>query len=73
LFFAQQLSEAKLLRLFLLGFDPGLHLGVELARGGDASDLENTIELVNDIWSYFPHKIIGGLSLAEKILEYNRN
>ena len=25
----------------------------------------------NDAWNYFPHKIIGGLSPAEKLLEYN--
>ena len=40
-------------------------------RGGDASELENILELTNDAWNYFPHKIIGGLSPAEKILEYN--
>lgn len=40
-------------------------------RGGDASELENILELVTDAWNYFPHKIIGGLSPAERILEYN--
>ncbi len=40
-------------------------------RGGDASELENILELVNDAWNYFPHKIIGGLSPADKILEYS--
>ena len=40
-------------------------------RGGDISELSNILELVNDAWNYFPHKIIGGLSPAEKILEYN--
>lgn len=39
-------------------------------RGGDASELSNILELVNDAWNYFPHKIIGGLSPAEKLLEY---
>lgn len=39
-------------------------------RGGDATELENILELTNDAWNYFPHKIIGGLSPAEKILEY---
>ncbi len=34
-------------------------------RGGDASELENILELVNDAWNYFPHKIIGGLSPAD--------
>ncbi len=40
-------------------------------RGGDASELENVLELVSDAWNYFPHKILGGLSPAEKLLEYN--
>lgn len=39
-------------------------------RGGDATELENILELTNDAWNYFPHKIIGGISPAEKILEY---
>ena len=38
-------------------------------RGGDASELENILELTNDAWNYFPHKILGGLSPAEKLLE----
>lgn len=41
-------------------------------RGGDASELSNILELVNDAWNYFPHKIIGGLSPAEKLLEYRK-
>src|SRR3989338_576081 len=39
-------------------------------RGGDASELSNVLELASDAWNYFPHKIIGGLSPAEKLLEY---
>ena len=39
-------------------------------RGGDASELSNILELVNDAWNYFPHKIIGGLSPADKLLEH---
>ena len=43
-------------------------------RGGDASELENILELVTDAWNYFPHKILNGLSPAEQILAYkNRN
>ncbi len=38
--------------------------------GQDAVELQNVLELVNDAWNYFPHKIIGGLSPAEKLLEY---
>ena len=41
-------------------------------RGGDASELSNILELVSDAWNYFPHKIIGGISPAEKLLEYHQ-
>lgn len=36
-------------------------------RGGDASELSNVLELVTEAWNYFPHKILNGLSPAEKI------
>ena len=39
-------------------------------RGGDASELENILELITDAWNYFPHKALGGFSPAEKSLEY---
>jgi len=39
-------------------------------RGGDASELSNILELVTDAWNYFPHKVLGGISPAEKLLEY---
>ena len=39
-------------------------------RGGNISELSNVLELVSDAWNYFPHKVIGGLSPAEKLLEY---
>ena len=39
-------------------------------RGGDTSELSNILELVSDAWNYFPHKILNGLSPAEKSLEY---
>ena len=39
-------------------------------RGGDASELDNILELVTDAWNYFPHKALGGFSPAEKSLEY---
>ena len=43
-------------------------------RGGDTSELSNILELASDAWNYFPHKIINGLSPAEKLLEYqNKN
>jgi len=37
-------------------------------RGGDISELENTLELVSDAWNYFPHKSLNGLSPMEKLL-----
>jgi hypothetical protein len=39
-------------------------------RGGDVSELSNVLELVTDAWNYFPHQVLGGLSPAEKSLEY---
>ncbi|OGY51342.1 MAG: hypothetical protein A3A02_04745 [Candidatus Buchananbacteria bacterium RIFCSPLOWO2_01_FULL_39_33] len=41
-----------------------------LDRGGDASELSDVLELVTDAWNYFPHKVLGGISPAEKLLEY---
>ena len=40
-------------------------------RGGDASELSNVLELVTDAWNYFPHKVLSGLSPAEKLLEHH--
>jgi len=39
-------------------------------RGGDASELSNVLELVSDAWNYFPHKALGGISPAEKLLDH---
>ena len=41
--------------------------------GQGAAELQNVLELVNDAWNYFPHKILGGLSPAEKLLEYRKS
>ncbi len=38
-------------------------------RGGDASELDNVLELVTDAWNYFPHEVLGGLSPAEKLMQ----
>jgi len=40
-------------------------------RGGGASELSNILELVTDAWNYFPHKVLGGISPAEKLLEHH--
>lgn len=41
--------------------------------GQGALGLENIMDTINDAWNYFPHKIIGELSPAEKLLEYQQN
>lgn len=40
--------------------------------GQGVAELENVLELVNEAWNYFPHKILGGLSPSEKVLEYKQ-
>lgn len=40
--------------------------------GQGVSELENIIETVNDAWNYFPHKILGGLCPAERVLEFQQ-
>src|SRR3989338_7409291 len=47
-----------------------MKVGAMFDRGGDASELSNVLELVTDAWNYFPHKILGGVSPAEKLLEH---
>lgn len=41
--------------------------------GQGAVELQNIIETINDAWNYFPHKVLGGISPAEKLLEYHKN
>ncbi|OGG78278.1 hypothetical protein A3A36_02925 [Candidatus Kaiserbacteria bacterium RIFCSPLOWO2_01_FULL_52_12b] len=40
--------------------------------GQGADELQDVLEIVNDAWNYFPHKILDGLSPAERLLEYGR-
>lgn len=42
-------------------------------RGGDASELDNILEIVNDAWNFFPHKCLGGLCPMEKIVKENKH
>lgn len=35
----------------------------------DIDELNKILAIVNEAWNYFPHKVLGGLSPAEKILE----
>lgn len=37
--------------------------------GRGVTELQNVLDLANDAWNYFPHKILGGLSPAEKVME----
>lgn len=53
--------------------DDMMKVVVMFDRGGDATELENVLELVSDAWNYFPHKILGGISPAEKLLDYQNN
>ncbi|MBI2315416.1 hypothetical protein HYU93_05185 [Candidatus Daviesbacteria bacterium] len=38
--------------------------------GRGAIGIQDILETVNDAWNYFPHKVLNGLSPAEKVLEY---
>lgn len=40
--------------------------------GQGGIEIQNILEVVNDAWNYFPHKILNGLSPAEKVLEYQQ-
>ncbi|MBI1833891.1 MAG: hypothetical protein HYR90_03605 [Candidatus Andersenbacteria bacterium] len=40
--------------------------------GQGAVELQNIIEVINDAWNYFPHRLLGGMSPAEKVLEYQQ-
>ena len=39
-------------------------------NGQGAGEMGTILETINDAWNYFPHKILGGLSPAEMLLEY---
>lgn len=41
--------------------------------GRGVIELNNILETVNEAWNYFPHKILGGLSPAEKLLQYQQS
>ena len=42
-------------------------------NGQELDELNKILEVVNDAWNYFPHKIIDGLSPAEKLIEREKN
>ena len=39
---------------------------------GNPENLSNILEIATDAWNYFPHKIIGGLSPAEILLQHGK-
>lgn len=41
-------------------------------RGGDASELQNILDLATDAWNYFPHRALGGISSME-VIENQKN
>jgi hypothetical protein len=41
--------------------------------GQGGVELNNIMEVVMDAWNYFPHKTLGGISPAEKSLQYRQN
>ena len=43
---------------------------VAMFDDGNPENLSNVLELVTDAWNYFPHKVLGGISPAEKLLEH---
>lgn len=53
------------------GSDDLTHIITMFDTGQGLVELENVFELVNDAWNYFPHKVLKGLSPAEKLLEYH--
>ena len=45
----------------------------EFDKGQDIEEIKEILELINDAWNYFHHKLLGGLSPAEKFLERYKN
>ena len=37
--------------------------------GQDVAELNNALELISDAWNYFPHRVLGGLSPKEILLQ----
>jgi len=41
-------------------------------NGQGGIELQDVLDILNDAWNYFPHKIIGGLSPAEVMLKHKK-
>ena len=54
------------------GSDDPMKIIAMFDYGGNAIELENILDLITDAWNYFPHEALGGMSPAEKILNYRR-
>jgi len=54
-------SQDDLTEIIMM-FDDGQGLG----------EMSTILETINDAWNYFPHKLLNGLSPAEKLLEYKQ-
>jgi hypothetical protein len=39
-------------------------------NGQNLDEMNTILETTNDAWNYFPHKLLDGLSPAEKLLEF---
>jgi len=52
------------------GQDDLVQVMAMLDRGQGLAEMNEILEVINDAWNYFPHKILDGLSPAEKMLEY---
>lgn len=54
------------------GHDSLTDIIVMFDTGQGGTEIQDILETVNDAWNYFPHKILNGLSPAEKVLEYQQ-
>lgn len=43
---------------------------IAMFDNGNPNNLSNILELVTEAWNYFPHKVLRGLSPAERLSEY---
>ena len=43
---------------------------IAMLDDGNLENLSNVLEIISDAWNYFPHRVLDGLSPAEKLLEY---